>query len=122
MPVDTLLSKSVTASDEWSICDEDLMHSSNFMPHSLMTDSVDSLAASSFELDKEVYQENVVIPSQTTNTCKGLYVRSETREHVMNDTDVPSNMEGNIYQVRAPSGPLGIVIEASKAGPIVRKV
>jgi hypothetical protein len=145
----TLLSKNVTASDEWSICDEDLMHGSNFTHHSLMTDSGESVAASSFELDKDVYQENdnglqsaeeLVMPSQTSNAYTGLFDRSEAENELnssrelelfdsmtmpryeINATDTPSDVGGNVYQVRAPSGPLGIVIEASKAGPIVRKV
>ncbi|KAL3812041.1 LOW QUALITY PROTEIN: hypothetical protein ACHAXA_008947 [Cyclostephanos tholiformis] len=135
VPIYSLPSKSVTASDEWSVCDEDDMRS-----HSRVTDSGDSLAASSFDLDKDVCpetdsilqsaHEEQNIPFQTTNASArlhsprelNLFVSTKMLRHDINATEIPNNVRGNVYKARAPPGPLGIVIEGSKAGPTVRKV
>ncbi len=147
--------KSVAALDEWSVCDEDVMHSSHLMPHSPITDSNVTLTASTFELAEDIYamndsmlhsaQKNQNMQSQPANVFTRLYDSTEPKVsgpkpnfprglklfgyfsseklHGSNKaTDTTHKIIGNVYQVWAPPGPLGIVIASSKDGPIICKV
>jgi len=147
--------KSVTALDEWSVCDEDVMHSSYLMHHSPMPDSDASSTASTFALPKDIYtmddimlqsaQEEQNIQSQPNvftrlfdstepdisgpepNSPRGLklfgyFVTPEKMFGRNKATDTTRKISGNVYQVWAPPGPLGIVIASSKDGPIICKV
>lgn len=147
-----IATKSVAALDEWSICDEDVMHRSHLMPHSLLTDSEDSITATSFdaELAQDLYTINDSMlqsaqeeqTSQTANVFTRLFDSSEAEilgpkpnspssgpKLFSNKTlgkskaaEAPCKVSGNVYQVRAPPGPLGIVIDSSKDGPVICKV
>ena len=143
------------ALDEWSVCDEDVMHSSYLMPHSPMPHSDASSTASTFELPKDIHtmydsmlqsaQEEQNIQSQPNvftrlfdstdpdisgpepNSPRGLklfgyFVTPEKLFGRNKATDTTRKISGNVYQVWAPPGPLGIVIASSKDGPIICKV
>ena len=148
--------KSVTALDEWSVCDEDVMHSSHLMPYSPMPDSNASSTASIFELPTDICtmndstlqsaREEQNIQSQPAHVFTRLYDNTEpeisgpkpnsprglklfgyfvTPKKLIGRnkaTVTTRKISGNIYQVWAPPGPLGIVISSSKDGPIVCKV
>jgi hypothetical protein len=147
--------KSVIALDEWSVCDEDVMHSSYLTPHYPMPDSDASSTASTFALPKDMYtmndsmlqsaQEEQNIQSQPNvftrlfdstepdisgpgkNSPRGLklfgYFVTPGKLFGRNKaTDTTRKISGNVYQVWAPPGPLGIVIASSKDGPIICKV
>jgi hypothetical protein len=138
--------KTSTPLDDWSLGEDVEMNSPQLMSNSLMNTSITDSEAS---FNRDIYDCAVLHSLQeeqqaTRNSftrlyeCTGTETPSSTiNSAISNETLTPklnvasklkgfnfflSSPEKTVYEVRAPPGPLGIVVDSSKDGPIICKM